>query len=78
MDRIKELIGNMTLEEKVSQLGSVPVRILFENDKLSEEKMRKYLGNGIGQITRAYGGFKDKDIKEVGEYVKRIKKFFET
>jgi len=75
MGRVKELINQMTIEEKISQLVSVSITNLFENDVISEEKLKKNLGNGIGQITRAYGSFKDKEPEEVAEYVKKIKEF---
>ena len=45
----------MTIEEKVSQLGSMPVLELLEDGKFSAEKAGKLLKNGIGLITRVAG-----------------------
>jgi len=75
MEKIKKLINQMTVEEKIYQMGSIFITDLIENDTISEEKLKKNLGNGIGQITRAYGCFKDKEPEEVAEYVKKIKEF---
>ena len=54
-ERVERLMAQMTLEEKVAQLGSYWVYDLIEGVTLSEQKVRPRLGNGIGHITRVGG-----------------------
>ncbi|MCS7222076.1 MAG: glycoside hydrolase family 3 N-terminal domain-containing protein [Anaerolineae bacterium] len=53
--RVDDLLSRMTLDEKLAQLSGVWVYELLENMTFSEEKARKLIGNGIGQITRIAG-----------------------
>ena len=53
--RVNEILHEMTIDEKLAQLGSVWVYELFENGKLSIKKMKAVLKNGIGQISRIGG-----------------------
>jgi len=55
-DRVKDLLAQMTIQEKVAQLGSVGVLELLEGQSFSEAKAAVAVGNGIGQITRIGGG----------------------
>lgn len=52
---IEELMGRMTLEEKVAQLISVSPESLLEDGSLSPEKADENIQQGIGQITRIAG-----------------------
>jgi len=74
--RVKELLRNMTLEEKIAQLGSVPAQALLEDGKFSREKAKEMLSTGIGQITRIAGS---RDIflnpKEAAEIANQIQRF---
>ena len=70
----EDLLEKMRLEEKVAQLGSVPIWDLMEDGKLSLEKVRKLLANGIGQITRIAGGA-DIEPREAAEIANTIQKF---
>lgn len=54
-EKVEILISEMTLEEKVAQLGSVGPDKIMEAGKFSQQKAEKYLKNGIGQITRIAG-----------------------
>jgi beta-glucosidase len=54
-ERVQNLLSQMTLAEKVAQLGSVWVYELLDNLSLSEAKAHALLGEGIGQITRIGG-----------------------
>ncbi len=48
---VNELYNRMTLEEKVAQLhGIVPGSLVDKNGKLSDEKCRKNIPNGIGHV----------------------------
>lgn len=51
----RKLVQQMTLEEKVAQLGSYGPDKLLENGRLSE-RGKELLRHGIGQITRVAGG----------------------
>jgi beta-glucosidase len=58
--KVKELISQMTLEEKVAQLNAIPIQdLLDEMGNLSYEKASQLLSKGIGQITRIAGGLGD-------------------
>lgn len=54
-DKMKELMSQMTLEEKLAQIGAYWVYQINEGIHLSREKAERYLSNGIGQITRVNG-----------------------
>jgi beta-glucosidase len=54
--RVKDLLSQMTLDEKLAQLGSYWIYHLQTKGKVDEEKTRQKLKNGIGQITRVAGG----------------------
>lgn len=49
--RVKGLLSGMTLEEKISQLGSIFSSALLEDGKFILEKAEGLLSNGIGQIS---------------------------
>jgi len=51
-DRVEDLLGRMTLDEKLAQLGCVWSTQLVEADRFSEAKARELLANGTGHITR--------------------------
>ncbi len=53
--RIADLLNQMTLEEKVAQLGSSWVYQLLTNMQLDPAKAAKIMSLGIGQITRVGG-----------------------
>jgi beta-glucosidase len=50
-DRVDDLLGRMTLEEKLAQLGSIWVFEVLDGDRLEHGKAQERLGPGIGQIT---------------------------
>ena len=74
--KVRDLIRSMTLEEKVAQLGSIPVMDLLEDGNLSIEKAKKLLKNGIGQITRIAGTrereIEPKDAAEIGNSIQKF------
>jgi beta-glucosidase len=49
--RTAGLLSEMTLDEKIAQLGSVYATPLLKNDRLAVERAEEYLANGIGQIS---------------------------
>jgi beta-glucosidase len=54
-ERINDLLGQMTLDEKLAQLISYWAYELMDGAAVSAEKMQKLLLHGIGQITRVGG-----------------------
>lgn len=71
---VEQLLRQMSLEEKVAQLGSVSVRDLLDGDKFSEAKAQERLRHGIGQITRP-AGWSGLPPKEVAQLVNAIQRF---
>ena len=53
--RVEDLLGRMTLEEKVAQLGSRWIYELADDNGLNAEWARKLMGHGLGQVTRLTG-----------------------
>lgn len=54
-ERVGDLLGRMSREEKVAQLGSVWAFEIVGVGTLDQERARRLMGNGIGQITRLAG-----------------------
>jgi beta-glucosidase len=54
-ERIADLLGRMTTEEKVAQLGSVWSFSIISAGTLDRELAARFLAPGIGQITRVAG-----------------------
>ena len=50
--KVSALMEQMTLDEKIAQLGSCWFYELQSNGKLDMQKVQKRFSNGIGQITR--------------------------
>ena len=72
---VDDLLGRMTLEEKVAQLTGVWYPDLLVEGQLDEERMAQHLSRGIGQITRIAGtGF---DPVPAAEAIDRIQRFLE-
>ncbi|ADX86262.1 glycoside hydrolase family 3 N-terminal domain-containing protein [Saccharolobus islandicus] len=75
MNSIRSLLNQMNLEEKIAQLQAIPIDALIEEKEFSEEKAKKYLKLGIGQITRVAGSRLGLKPKEVAKLVNKIQKF---
>ncbi len=54
-ERIEALIGQMTLGEKLAQLGSAFAFDVLDGEEVSHERLRAVADHGIGQITRVAG-----------------------
>jgi beta-glucosidase len=54
-ERVADLLGRMTLEEKVGQLGSAWVFQLADGTSLDTEKAPVLLRHGLGHVTRVSG-----------------------
>ena len=54
--KVNKLLSKMDLEEKIAQMRSIWIYELLDNQgKFSEERAKRLLKNGIGQITRLAG-----------------------
>jgi len=54
--RVADLLAQMTLDEKLAQIYSCWMFDLLDGDhQLAQEKIKRLISNGIGQITRAGG-----------------------
>ena len=53
--KIESLLSEMTLDEKIAQLGSYWMYDLQTKGKLDERKVSDMLQHGIGQLTRVAG-----------------------
>ena len=53
--RVADLLGRMTLAEKLAQLGSAWVFQIASHDRLEPERAAPLLAHGIGHITRLSG-----------------------
>lgn len=53
--RAADLLGQMTLEEKIGQVGCVWITSLLGPDGFDEVRARKAIGQGIGEVTRIAG-----------------------
>jgi beta-glucosidase len=51
-ERVADLLGRMTIDEKVAQLGAIWLTQLVTDDAFDEDAADRLLVNGIGQITR--------------------------
>ena len=54
-ERAADLIGRMTLDEKLAQLTSYWSYEILNHEVLDEGKAAEKIGSGIGQITRVAG-----------------------
>ena len=50
-ERVADLLGRMTLEEKIAQLGSAWIVGMIRDDHFDETAAASILANGIGQVT---------------------------
>ncbi len=72
--RVSALISEMTLDEKLAQLGSYYVYELLDGLTFSPAKAEKLLHNGVGHITRI-GGASNVQPTESAALANNIQKF---
>jgi beta-glucosidase len=72
--RVKDLLGRMTVEEKIFQLTSYWFHDLRNGRDLSQDRMKVLLGNGIGQISRIGGTstLLPSDVARAGNGIQRF------
>src|SRR5215467_462433 len=72
--RVDALMGEMTLEEKIAQMGSNWVYELLQDGNFSPEKGGKLLKNGVGHITRV-GGASNVTPQQSADLANAIQKY---
>jgi beta-glucosidase len=55
LERVRDLMSRMTVEEKIAQLGAAWSTSLVDDGRLSEDKATEFLARGIGHVTRVGG-----------------------
>ncbi len=73
-ERAADLLGRMTLEEKLAQIGCVWSRELMEGRQFSAERARGPLAHGIGQVTRV-GGATSLLPGEVAAFINALQRY---
>lgn len=73
-DRVGALMAQMTLPEKIAQLGSFWIYEILDDITFSADKGKRMMGNGIGQITRL-GGASNVKPQESAHLANVIQKF---
>lgn len=73
-ERVADLLGRMTPEEKLAQLGSFWAYEILEHEAFDEAKARERLGLGIGQITRVAGvtNLRQRGVAELANQIQRF------
>ncbi len=72
--RVDALIAEMTLDEKIAQLGSYWVYEMLDGSTYSPKKTERLLHNGIGQITRV-GGSSNLRPAQVAALANQLQKY---
>lgn len=73
-ERVDDLVAQMTLEEKLAQLGSFWIYEVLDGLTLAPEKARRLMGHGIGHVTRL-GGASNLKPRQAAELANAIQKF---
>ncbi|WP_227377613.1 glycoside hydrolase family 3 N-terminal domain-containing protein [Haladaptatus halobius] len=74
---VTSLLADLSLEEKVAQLGTVRIGSLLENGEFSRERALKTIPHGIGRVTRV-GRESHLDPTALARVVRDIQKFLEA
>jgi len=73
-ERVADLLGRMTLEEKVAQLGAIWLTSLVRDESFDEDAVAEKLADGIGQVTRigASTGLLANESASLGNAIQRV------
>ncbi len=72
--RVSDLLGRMTLEEKVAQLSACLPQMLLKGGEVSEELLMRYAGEGLGRIPQFPMPF-HKDAYQIGKAYNAVQKY---
>ena len=72
-DRVDDLLGQMTLDEKLAQIGSLWAYQCIDRGAFAPEKARPLLADGVGQVTRVGGSSNllPEDAARLGNAIQR-------
>ncbi|HZQ81954.1 MAG TPA: glycoside hydrolase family 3 N-terminal domain-containing protein [Gaiellaceae bacterium] len=73
-ERVDDLLGRMTLDEKLGQLGSAWSFELAEGGAFSAEQARRLARDGLGQVTRV-GGASGYRSDEAAQFANAVQRF---
>ena len=74
-ERVADLLGRMTLEEKVAQLGAIWLtQLVRDNESFDDDAVAEKLADGIGQVTRigASTGLLANESARLGNAIQRV------
>jgi len=73
-ERVEDLVSQMTLDEKVAQLGAVSFPDLMAGDRFDEETALAVVPHGIGQVTRigATTGLRPAESAELVNQIQKL------
>ena len=73
-ERVADLLGRMTLDEKVAQLGAIWLTALVTDETFDTDAVAEQLNDGIGQVTRigASTGLTADQSAELGNAIQRV------
>ncbi|MEZ5245015.1 MAG: glycoside hydrolase family 3 N-terminal domain-containing protein [Acidimicrobiales bacterium] len=73
-ERVADLLGRMTLEEKVAQLGAIWLTSLVRDEHFDADAVAEKLADGIGQVTRigASTGLLADESARLGNEIQRV------
>ena len=73
-ERVADLLGRMTVEEKVAQLGAVWLTSLVRDEHFDADRVAGKLADGIGQVTRigASTGLRADASARLGNEIQRV------
>ncbi|MGB7338219.1 MAG: glycoside hydrolase family 3 N-terminal domain-containing protein [Phototrophicaceae bacterium] len=73
-NRVTSLLSEMTLREKIAQMGSFWIYQVIDGVTLNTEKAAQFMPNGIGHVTRV-GGASNVNPKQSAELTNSIQKW---
>ncbi|MBI5667556.1 MAG: glycoside hydrolase family 3 C-terminal domain-containing protein [Chloroflexi bacterium] len=73
-ERVADLLSQMTLDEKIAQLGSFWVYEVLDGIIFSPEKAQRLMAHGIGQVTRL-GGASNVQPRQAAELANTIQRY---
>jgi beta-glucosidase len=73
-DRVVDLLGRMTLDEKVAQLSCLWLTLLLTGDALDLDVVRQRFAHGMGQVARigASTGLHPAEVAELSDRIQRV------
>jgi beta-glucosidase len=74
MDFVDTLLSQLTLDEKLAQIGSCLMHELQTGSEIDSTKLESHLGSGIGQISRL-GGDSDLDPRAAAQAANTIQRY---